>query len=157
MLLGRFGTALLGAGCMTKPLRSANADGIYCHRTGKSNQPKLTCTPGPIPTEQVEAQARQFAATPDPLTVYVVRKRWGDTDHVLRISAPGVTPIDTVPEIFARWRLPPGQHLVALIWPVSTTTLAVAGQEGDLLFVEVVGTGWAWGSSYRLELGKPAD
>lgn len=157
MLLGLLGTALLGAGCMTKPLRSANADGTYCHRTGKSYRPKLTCTPGPIPAEQVEAQARKFAATPDQLTVYVVRKRWGDTGHVLRLSTPAAAAIDTVPEAFARWRLPPGQHQLTLTWSEGTTMLAVTGQAGDVLFVEVIGTIWAWGSNYRLELGEPTD
>ena len=43
------GAALLTAGCMTKPLRPANADGTYCFRIGKSYRPMLTCTPAPIP------------------------------------------------------------------------------------------------------------
>lgn len=128
---------------MTKPLRSANADGAYCHRTGKGYRPKLTCTPGPIPTEQLKALARQFAATPDRLTVYVVRNRWGDTGHVLRLYSPAAAAIDTVPETFARWRLPPGQHRLTLTWSEGTTTLAVGDQAGDVLFVEVIGTVWA--------------
>ena len=74
------GTALLTTGCMTKPLRPANADGTYCYRIGKSYRPKLTCTPGPVPSAQVESQARDFGASADRLTVYLVRKRWRFTD-----------------------------------------------------------------------------
>lgn len=32
------------AGCMTKPVRPANADGTYCFAIGKSYSRKLTCT-----------------------------------------------------------------------------------------------------------------
>ena len=86
------GTALLTTGCMTKPLRPANADGTYCYRIGKSYRPKLTCTPGPVPSAQVESQARDFGASADRLTVYLVRKRWGDTEHVISVSTPGAGP-----------------------------------------------------------------
>ncbi|MEN9544234.1 MAG: hypothetical protein RLZZ598_1067 [Pseudomonadota bacterium] len=154
MLVGLGGVALLSAGCMTKPLRAANADGTYCYRIGKSYRPKLTCTPGPIPSEQVEAEAHQFNGAPDQLTIYLVRKRWGDTGHVIRVATPGGSPVDTVPESFARWRLSPGQHTLTLTWPEGTANLAVKGRAGEVLAVEIVGQIWAWGSNYRLE---PAD
>ena len=41
------------AGCMTNPLRPANADGTYCYRIGKSYRSKLTCTPTAVPTDAV--------------------------------------------------------------------------------------------------------
>ena len=72
------------AGCMTKPLRSVNADGTYCHRIGKSYRPKLTCTPTAVPTDAVEAEAKRFAASADRFTVYVVRKRWADAANVVK-------------------------------------------------------------------------
>ena len=36
LLLGIGSAALLGAGCMLKPMREANAAGTYCYRIGKS-------------------------------------------------------------------------------------------------------------------------
>jgi hypothetical protein len=90
LLLEAGGSALLTTGCMTKPLRPANVDGTYCFRTGKSYRPKLTCTPTPIPPEVTEADAKRFEPLPGKLTVYLVRKRWGDAANVVRVSSDGV-------------------------------------------------------------------
>lgn len=155
LLLALGGSALLSAGCMTKPLRPANADGTYCFRTGKSYRPVLTCTTAPIPATATEAEAKAFTGTPERLTVFVIRKRWGDTANVLRLEAPGASSIDLVPETFARWRLAPGRHELTLKWPEGLATLTVDGAAGEVMFVEVVGSVWAWGSHYRLELGQP--
>lgn len=152
-LLGLAGFAVLGAGCMTKPLRAANADGTYCYRIGKSYRPKLTCTPGPIPSEQAEAQARAFGGTPERLTVYVVRKRWGDTGYVIPVTTASTVSVDTVPESFARLRLAPGQHVLTATWPEGTARLDISGKAGEVLVVEVIGQIWAWGSKYRMETG----
>lgn len=156
-LLGLAGFAVLGAGCMTKPLRPANADGTYCYRIGKSYRPKLTCTPGAIPSAQAEAQAWEFGGVGDRMTVYLVRKRWGDTGFVIPVSTPGVQTVDTVPETFARLRLVPGAHVLTATWPEGTTSLEVSGKAGDVLVVEVIGQIWAWGSKYRLESGTIDD
>lgn len=151
------GSAVLTAGCMTKPLRPANADGTYCFRIGKSYRPKLTCTPTPIPSAQTEAEAKRFQPTPGKLTVYLVRKRWGDSQNVVRVSGGSGTAVDTVPESFARWRLPAGSHRLTVTWPEGTASLDLAGAAGEVVFVEVVGSVWAWGSTYRLERGDAAD
>lgn len=156
-LLGLGGFAILSAGCMTKPLRPANADGTYCYRIGKSYRPKLTCTPGPIPPEQAEAQARQFEGASDRLTVYLVRKRWGDTGFMIPVSTPGSATVETVPESFARTRLAPGRHTLTATWPEGSTSLDISGSAGEVLVVEIVGQIWAWGSKYRLETGTVAD
>ena len=151
------GSALLTTGCMTKPLRPANADGTYCFRTGKSYRPKLTCTPTPIPAGSIEADAKRFEPTPGKLTVYVVRKRWGDASNVVRISSGASSAVDTVPESFARWRLPAGSHRLAVTWPEGSATLDIAGAAGEVIFVEVIGRVWVWGSNYRLERGDAAE
>lgn len=151
------GSALLTAGCMTKPLRPANADGTYCFRIGKSYRPKLTCTPAPIPSEAVEADAKRFEPAPGKLTVILVRKRWGDAKNVVRVSSDGASPVDTVPESFARWRLPAGSHRFTVTWPEGTATLDVAGAAGEVVFVEVIGSVWVWGSNYRLERGDATE
>lgn len=138
---------------MTKPLRPANADGVYCFRIGKSYRPALTCTPAPIPSAAIETDAKRFEPVPGRLTVYLLRKRWGDTQNVVRVSADGVGAVDTVPETFARWRLPAGSHRLTVTWPGGKDGLEVTGAAGEVVFVEVIGSVWAWGSSYRLEHG----
>ena len=151
------GVAALTAGCMTKPLRPANADGTYCHRWGRAYRPTFTCTPTAIPPAAIEAQAKLFEPVPGLLTVYVVRKRWGDGLFRMRVSTEGVPPIDLVPETFARLKLSPGRHRLTLTWPDGSTDLEVSGAASDVVFVEVVGIAWAWGSNFRLEVGKPAE
>ena len=151
------GSALLTAGCMTKPLRPANADGTYCFRIGKSYRPSLTCTPAPIPSAAIEADAKRFEPVPDKLTIYLVRKRWGDAANLVRISSSGASAVDTVPESFARWRLPAGSHRLTVTWPEGSASLDVTGTAGEVVFVEVIGSQWVWGSNYRLERGDAAE
>lgn len=151
------GSALLTAGCMTKPLRPANADGTYCFRVGKSYHPTLTCTPAPIPSAAVEADAKRFEPAPGKLTVYLVRNRWGDAKNLVRVSSEGVPTVDTVPESFARWRLPAGSHRLTATWLEGSAGLDISGAAGEVVFVEMIGRVWAWGSDYRLELGNGAE
>lgn len=157
LLLAVGASALLTTGCMTKPLRSANADGTYCSRFGKSYRPTLTCTSTPIPSEKVEADAKRFEPTPGKLTVYLVRKRWADAQNVVRVSADGAAAVDTVPESFARWRLPAGSHRLTVTWPQGSAGLEITGAAGEVVFVEVIGTVLSWGSNYRLERGDAAE
>jgi hypothetical protein len=157
LLVAVGGSALLTAGCMTKPLRPANADGTYCFRIGKSYRPTLTCTPAPVPLESIEADAKRFEAAPGKLTVYVVRKRWGDAKNVVRVSSDGASSVDTVPESFARWRLPAGSHRLAVTWSEGSASLDISGAAGEVVFVEVIGSVWVWGSNYRLERGDAAE
>lgn len=157
LLFALGGSALLTAGCMTKPLRPANADGTYCFRIGKSYRPTLTCTAAAIPSESIEADAKRFESAPGKLTVYLVRKRWGDGRNVVKVNIDGASAIDTVPESFARWRLPAGSHRLAVTWPEGSATLDIAGAAGEVVFVEVIGSVWVWGSNYRLERGDAAE
>lgn len=150
-------SALLTAGCMTKPLRPANADGSYCFRIGKSYRPTLTCTSAPIPSEQIEADAKRFEPTPGKLTVYLVRKRWGDAKNLVRVGSDGVPAVELVPESFARWRLPAGSHRLSVTWAEGSAHLDVTGAAGEVVFVEVIGSVWVWGSNYRLERGDAAE
>ena len=149
--------ALLTTGCMTKPMRPANPDGTYCFAVGKSYRPKLTCTTTPIPPESVEIEAKRFEPTPGLLTVYVVRKRWGDAVNQVRLTVDGGAPVVTTPESFVRMRMRPGPHTFAAAWSEGTAELAVTGSAGDVRVVELVGSVWAWGSTYRLEHGDVAE
>ncbi len=149
--------AALSAGCMTKPMRPANADGTYCFATGKWYRRKLTCTPTPIPPESVEAEAKRFEPAPGLLTVYVVRKRWGDAVNQVRLTVDGSAPVVTTPESFVRLRLRPGPHTFIAAWSEGTAELAVNGSAGEVRVVELVGSVWSWGSTYRLDHGDVAE
>lgn len=145
--------ALLTTGCMTKPMRPANPDGTYCFATGKSYRRKLTCTLAPIPSEAVEADAKRLEPAPDVLTVYVVRKRWGDATNQVRLTVDDGMPVVTTPESFVRLRVRPGSHQLTATWSEGTAALSIAGAAGEVKLVELVGSVWAWGSTYRLDLG----
>ncbi len=108
-LLAASGPTLVTIGRMTKPLRPANADGTNRFRIGKSYRPTLTCTPGPIPSDAIEADAMRFE--PDS----------GKT------------------------------------WPEGSASLDIAGAADEVVFVELIGTGWTGGSNCRLERGDAAE
>lgn len=149
------GLAVVGlaplAGCMTKPLRPVNADGTYCHRIGKSYRPTLTCTPSAVPTDAVEAEAKRFDADPTALTVYVLRSRWGDASVVVPVTVDGAAGTGTIPVSLVRLRLKPGAHRVSAQWEGRSVDMSIEGRAGDLRVVELVGSGWAWGTSFRWE------
>lgn len=153
--LGMVGVATLLAGCFTAPVRPPNPDGTYCFRVGKSYRPVLTCTTKAIPAESLERTAKRFEPQQGLLTVYLVRKRWGDTKNLVRVSS-GTQSAETVPESFVRWTFPAGSHRLVATWSGGATSLDVQGDAGQVLFVELIGTVWVWGSSYRMEQGDPA-
>lgn len=149
------GLAVVGlaplAGCMTKPLRAVNADGTYCYRIGKSYRPKLTCTPVAVPTDAVEAEAKRFEADPTALTVYVLRSSWGDASVVVPVTIDGAAGAATIPVSLVRLRLKPGAHRVSAQWDGRSVDMSVGGRAGDLRVVELIGSGWAWGTSFSWE------
>lgn len=145
------------AGCMSKPVRPANVDGTYCYAIGKWHSRKLTCTTAPIPSQQAEAEAKRFEAAPGLLTVYVVRKRWGDARNVVRLTLDRDPVVATVPESFVRLRLKPGAHQLVAEWDEGHAAFGVNGSAGEVVFVELIGSVWSWGSTYRLESGNPEE
>jgi hypothetical protein len=152
------GLAVVGlsplAGCMTKPLRAVNADGTYCYRIGKSYRPTLTCTPTAVPTDAVEAEAKRFEADPAALTVYVLRSRWGDASVVVPVTVDGAASATTIPVSLVRLRLKPGAHRVSAQWEGRSIDVSVEGRAGDLRVVELVGSGWAWGTSFSWQMAQ---
>ncbi|MDZ7813667.1 MAG: hypothetical protein U5L74_11335 [Ideonella sp.] len=152
------GLAVVGlaplAGCMTKPLRAVNADGTYCYRIGKSYRPTLTCTPTPVPTDAVEAEAKRFQADPTALTVYLLRNRWADTSVVVPVTVDGAASAATIPVSLVRLRLKPGAHRVSAQWEGRSVDVSVEGRAGDLRVVELVGSGWAWGTSFEWQTAQ---
>lgn len=149
LLVGLAATGLLPlAGCMTKPLSPVKADGTYCHRIGKTYRPTLTCTPSAVPTDAVEAEAKRFEPDPSFLTVYVLRRSWGDTSVVVPVTVDGTASAATIPESLVRLRLKPGAHRLSAQWDGRTVDIGVEGRAGDLRVVELVGSGWVWGTSF---------
>jgi hypothetical protein len=139
------GLAMVGlaplSGCMTKPIRQVNADGNCCYRIGKSYRPKLTCTPTAVPTDAVEADAKRFEADRASLTVYVLRRRWGDASMVVPVTLDGTSGVATIPESLARLRLKPGAHRLSAQWEGRSVDISFQGRAGDLRVVELVGSG----------------
>ena len=76
-------------------------------------------------------------------------KRWADAVNRIDMRVDGVAPVTTVPESLVRLRLAPGRHRLALSWNGIDVTTVVEGRAGEVRFVEIVGSVWAWGSSYR--------
>lgn len=148
------GAIVLLSGCATKPPHAANADGTYCYRIGKIGRQKLTCTVVPVPSPSVEAEAKRFEGAPGALTVYVVRNRWGDTRNPVPVALDDQPSVASIPKSLIRWRLAPGIHRLELRWDGRTSEIAINGGEHEVLFVELVGTVWAWGSNYRWKAGS---
>lgn len=153
--LGLLGAALVPlTGCMTKPLQPVNADGTYCYSIGRRPHNKLTCTPQPVPPLSVEADVKRFEASADALTLYVVRKRWGDASKPAVVSLDGRTRVTTIPESLMRVRLKPGEHRLAVEWDGRSTERVVSGAAGEVRFVELVGWFWSWGGEFHWEEGS---
>jgi hypothetical protein len=64
---------------------------------------------------------------------------------------------DTVPASFVRWQFPLGKHTLKATWSNGTRSLDISGMAGDIVYVELVGAAWSWGSKYRLERGEAAE
>ena len=149
LLIGLAAMALVPlAGCMTKPIHPVNADGSYCHRKGRSYMPKLTCTPEAVPTAAAEAEAKRFEGTPGALTVYVLRRSWGDASVVVPVTVDGAAGAATIPESLVRLRLAPGKHSLSAQWVGRDADIAIDGQAGEVRLVELKGSGWVWGNTF---------
>lgn len=151
---GAVGSAApLLAGCANKPLRAANVDGTYRFRVNSKSRRK-TCTPESVPAVADDAQAKALPVDTHALTVYVVRKRWADAVNVVELSVDGQRVASTVPNSFVRFKLAPGSHRSAALWQGESIEQKIAGVEGQLVVVELVGSAWAWASDYKLEIGN---
>lgn len=95
-------------------------------------------------------EAKRFEAIPELATLYIVRKRMSDQRNHVRVSIDGTNEVDTIPYSFARIRLKPGSHRIGLRWEGSTSSLTVAARAGEIHFVEIFGSVFAWGSGYEL-------
>lgn len=149
LLVASGAVATLLSGCATAPARPVESDGTYCYRIGKSNRHHLTCTVLPIPSDAVEVDAKRFEPTPGAATVYIVRRRWGDTANRVPVFIDEQPGMSTIPNSMVRVRLRPGSHQVVIEWEGQRHVKFVDARAGDVLFVEVDGSVWSWGSTYQ--------
>lgn len=63
------------------------------------------------------------------------------------VRTAGRPPIVTIPASVLRMRLKPGEHVLSREWEGRKTEHKVKGAEGEVRFVELVGSVWSWGSS----------
>ena len=56
-----------------------------------------------------------------------------------------------------RLRLQPGPHTLTAAWSEGTTELVVTGSATEVRVVDLVGSGWAWGSTYRPDHGDVVE
>jgi len=70
---------------------------------------------------------------------------------VVPVTLDGAAGVVTIPESLARLRLKPGAHRLSAQWEGRTVDISVQGRAGDLRVVELVGSGWTWGTSFSWE------
>lgn len=134
------------AGCATPPAPDPTAEVPHCYKTNKGRV--IACTPAPAPSLIADAAAKRFAPDPDALTVYVVRRNWGDGRNFVKVNADGGVLIDTLPSTMARFKLKPGTHTFAFELDGQRQVTDVAGKAGDVRFVRIDGSVWAWKSTF---------
>lgn len=140
-------TVVVGlAGCATSPPPDPAAQVPYCHKTNKGRV--IACTAAPVPSLNADAQAKQFAADPNALTVYVVRRNWSDGRNFVKVQVDDGAAVETLPDTMVRYRLKPGSHSIAFEAEGQRSVLNVAGKASEVRFVRIDGVVWAWKSTF---------
>lgn len=91
----------------------------------------IACTAGPLPSLNADAQAKQFAPDPNGLTVYGVRRNWGDGRNVVKVRADYGAAVETLPNTMVRYRLKPDSHTIAFDFDGQRPVAKVAGKAGE--------------------------
>ena len=138
--------ASLLAGCATPTGADPSAEAPYCYKARKGRV--IACTRVPAPSLNADAQAKRFTPDPNALTVYVVRRNWGDGGRFVKISADNEIAAETLPNTMVRFKLKPGTHTFSLDFEGERQVATVDGKAGDLRFLRIDGTVWAWKSTF---------
>ena len=123
------------AGCATPPAPDLTAEVPYCHKTNKGWV--IACTAAPVPSLNADAQAKQFAADPNALTVYVVRRNWSDGRNFVKVQVDDGAAVETLPDTMVRYRLRPGSHTFAFNVEGQRSVTSVAGRAGEVRRVDL--------------------
>jgi hypothetical protein len=134
------------AGCATPPPPDPAAELPHCYKTNKGRV--IACTQAPAPSLNADADAKRFTPDPTALTVYVVRRNWGDGRHFIKVQADGGPTVETLPNTMVRYRLKPGTHTIAFEFEGQRPATTVAGNAGDVRFVRIDGMVWTWKSTF---------
>lgn len=135
------------AGCATPPAPNPTAEVPYCHKTNKGRV--IACTQAPAPSLNADAEAKRFTPDPSALTVYVVRRNWGDGRQFVKVQADGDPPVETLPDTMVRMKLKPGRHSIAFEFDGRGQGTTVDGKAGDVRFVRIDGMVWSWKSRFE--------
>ena len=138
---------MLMAGCATKPPPDPAAELPHCYKTNKGRV--IACTSGPVPSLNADADAKRFTPDPELLTVYVVRRNWGDGRNFVKVQADNGPVADTLPDTMVRIKLRPGAHTIAFEFDGARREKIVDGKAGDMRFVRIDGMVWSWKSTYQ--------
>lgn len=147
IIVAALGAAVLLAGCATPRAPDPTAEVPHCYKTNKGRV--IACTPVVAPSLNVDAEAKRFAPDRDALTVYVVRRNWGDGRNFVKVYPDGGAGVDTLPDTMARFKFMPGAHSIAFEFDGKRQSTTVQGQAGDIRLVRIDGTVWAWKSTYE--------
>jgi hypothetical protein len=132
-------------GCATPPALDLTAEVSYCQRASKTRA--LICTAEPAPSLNADARAKQFSPDPNVLTVYVVRRNWGDGRKLVKVQADRGAPVETLPNTMVRYRLKPGAHEIVGEFEGQRLAWAVSGNPGEVKFIRLEVMVWAWKSA----------
>lgn len=136
------------AGCATRMPVGLEANGAYCQRLGRRPRQKVACTPGPVPPDSTDADAKRFDGAPRALTLYVLRHRWLDAHRAIEVRVNGRAVAATVPASLLRLIVPPGRHALAVEWDGRRAEVFVEGSIGEVRTIELVGSSWFWGDRF---------
>ncbi|MBQ0932473.1 hypothetical protein [Ideonella alba] len=147
IFVAALGAAVLLTGCATPPPPDPTAEVPHCYKTNKGRV--IACTPAAAPSLNADAEAKRFVPDRNALTVYVVRRNWGDGRNFVKVYPDGGTGVDTLPDTMVRLKFRPGAHSVTFEFDGKRQSTTVQGQAGDIRFVRIDGTVWAWKSTYE--------
>jgi hypothetical protein len=143
------------AGCATPPPPDPAAERPHCYKSNKGRV--IACSSGPVPSLNADAEAKRFTPDPKALTVYVVRRNWGDGRNFVKVQADGSAAVETLPNTMVRFKLKPGQHTISFEFEGQRKSTTVDGQAGGLRFVRIDGMVWSWKSTYEWAAEPEAD
>lgn len=141
-----FGVLALLAGCASTPPIDPTAERPHCDKSNRGRV--VVCTSSPSPSLLRDADAKRFAADPGALTVFVVRRNWGDGPTIVRIFPDAGRGIETLPNTFVRLTLKPGAHDLAFETGQERRSVRIEGGPGERRFVRLESLVWAWGGSF---------
>lgn len=134
------------AGCATPPPPDPAAEVPHCYKTNKGRV--IACTSAPVPSLNADAEAKRFAPDPNALTVYVVRRNWGDGRNFVKVQADNGPTVETLPETMVRMKFKPGTHTIAFEFEDKRQSTTISGKAGDVRFVRIDGMVWSWKGTY---------